>query len=88
MKTFLGLLSAFGAVVLAIFYQKAKTNEACIENMQTKEKLLEKDKVINSNNTALSNEEQKRMQLEDDIKRDKNEEDPTANISDFFNKRK
>ncbi len=67
------------------FLKKNPLNDAA--NNMVKEKLAEKDKELTVNNTNLKKEEEIRNQLNEDMKKEQNEENPD-NVLDFFNNRK
>lgn len=73
------------------FYQKSKRNsaEARNENIETKEKLLDKDRSIANNDAALSEEEKRLNNLSKDLSNVKNTEPVSlSSLIEFFTKRK
>lgn len=89
-KLVIGGILAIGALILAFLFErsKAQTAEALNENVKTKEKLLKIDEEIAVNNAGLKEEEIKRGQLREDIKKEQDKEVTSDDVVDFFNSRK
>lgn len=85
--TLLGVIAALFGVAL---FQKSKadTANALNQNIKTKEDLLKTDEKIVDNNVSLKQEDIKRNQLAEDVKKDQNEEVSSRDVLDFFNNRK
>lgn len=88
LKIILGLLGV--AVAGFIYYKlnKAKSAEALLENQESKEKLLEKDKAIGNNNASLTLEEKLREATENQAKEEKSKDLSDEDLAKFFNNRK
>lgn len=84
------LIGIIVALVGGLFFFKSKsdTANALNQNIKTKEDLLKADEKIANNNAALQQEEIKRGQLEEDIKKESDEKVTSDNVVDFFNNRK
>jgi len=77
------------ALVVLLVHQHLKKNsaEALNDNLESKEKVLEKEKEIAKNEGLITAEEEKRKQIESDLEKKKNEEVSKDNLLDFFNNR-
>lgn len=84
------LVATVGTLIVAFLFQrsKAQTAEALNENLKVKEELLKTDEKIADNNAELKQEEVKRQQLLEDMKKEQDEEPTPNDVLDFFNKRK
>jgi hypothetical protein len=84
MEYLLALLGVlFGAFIFV--NTKRKSAEALLENVETKEKLLEKDKEILSEEAKLKMEEEKRALIEATLK-EKKKELSIDEMENFFNR--
>lgn len=83
------LLGIVALLVGGLFFERSrrKSAEGLLDNLKTKEEILEKDKQINENNALKTNEELKRNQLNQDIETEKNSKDNNEDLENFFNKR-
>ena len=85
------LILALGAIIgaiLAFLFFKKSDNTVNEENNKVKERLAEKDLVLNNNNNELQKEAAIRQNLKEDMEKTKNEEVTPDNVLDFFNNRK
>lgn len=87
LKIILGLLGIAGAGLIYFKLAKGRSAEALLENQESKEKLLEKDKEIGNNNAGLTLEEERRKALEAQANSEKSKDLSDAANSSFFNKR-
>ena len=84
------VVAAFGLVLSLFFYErtKRKSAEALNDNLDVKEKILNKQSDINKNEASLDSEAQKREDLKNNLKDSENEKSDLPGLVDFFNKRK
>ena len=81
------LIGLVMALLGALFYQKTKRQsaEALLENNVTKGKLNEKDRDIAKNQGLDQAEEQKRAELLEKAKQEKDKKKNVKDTEDFFN---
>jgi hypothetical protein len=90
MNIILTLLGIIGALIGAFFFQRSKAQSASAlnENIKVKEDLVKADAQISNNKLKLTEEDVKRLQLLEDVKKEKDETPTPDDLVDFFNKRK
>lgn len=84
------LLLITGLLGVGFVYERGKRRsaEALNDNLETKEKLLEKDKKISENDASIKLEEERQKQIKKQIEEDRNESKTNLDdIIDFFRKR-
>lgn len=84
---FIGAIgAAFAALLAWLFYErsKRKSAEGLLENQETKEKLIEKDKQINVHEANLEVEESKREELKKQMREIETNES-IEELEKFFN---
>lgn len=84
------LLIIAGLVGLFAFERsKRQSAEALLENQETKEKILDKDKEIANNNANLNVEASKQDELKKNIEEGKKDENSSPeDLANFFNRNK
>lgn len=90
MDLILGLVGAILILIAIILYERGKRSiaEALLQNQQEKEKLNAIDQQISQNNGQLASEEEKRKQLEQDLKDKESKDASKDELLDFLNKPK
>jgi len=88
----MNLVYVLGGIIVtllgALFFQKSKKDsaEALLTNLDTKNKLNELDKTISQNDGQLLSEALKRMELEKELEKKKNETPSVDDLNKFLNK--
>lgn len=84
------IVGAFSLIAGLFFYERAKRRaaESLNDNLDTKEKVLDKQKKVMENEISLEKEEQLREEELTKLEEKKNEDLSVSNLVDFFNKRK
>lgn len=80
MTTILGILAGVAGILAVLFRSKAKSSEALLENNKTNQEILELDKQLAKNEGLLEAEEEKREELQKEVKDVSKEE-----LVDFIN---
>ena len=90
MDTLKKLFAAIAAVLAAIFFfnrNKQLNEHALSENKEVKNKVSEIDKKIEETNVNLKTEEDKRIVIENEAKKEKEKDVSTEDLTNFFNSR-
>jgi len=91
MKKLWGYIVGAFTLIIGLFFMersRRKSAEALNDNIETKEKVMEKEKKVMENNASLKSEEELRSKEKESLESKKNEDLSTSNLVDFFNKRK